>query len=230
MSVSCYFGLTESGKSYHVQNHVIPSWKKIIVFDKAHCFKGNIFHQPTDETFLKIFRENAGLESFTLVIRPGRVGILEPLFNKTVRLALALGRTIPGRVDPGKRIQMITDEADFVCSSHYQSKELKQLVNMGRHDNVDCHFIARSPARIHTDIRVNSTKIVTFQLQNAANVELFKNSFGGKIAANVQKLPKFWRLEWKDNGETTVYNEKNKEVETTKNKSNDVFEKAKILS
>ena len=215
MSVSVDFGLTESGKSYNMEKNVIPQWDKVIVFDNARCFKsGMVFTQPTDKVLLGLFKKLSGMERYVLIIRPGE-GDTEVLFNKTVKLALALGKAMglgkdDPRVAPEKRVQMITDEADFVCSPNYQSKELKHLVNKGRHDNVDSHFIARSPMRIHTDIRVNASKITTFRLQNALEIPLFKEAFGAEIARKIRELPKYWRLEWKDNGETTVYNAENK--------------------
>jgi hypothetical protein len=213
MSVSCYFGLTESGKSYHVQNHVIPQWKKAVIFDNAHCFDGGlILTAPGDLAILNAWKKFSKADTYRIIIRPGRTGSVEALFNKTVQLAIALGRVL-GKVDPSQRVQMITDEADFVCSPHYQSLDLKHLVNKGRHDNVDSHFIARAPMRIHNDIRMNSSKIVTFRLQNAADIPLFTDNFGREISRKIRELPKYWRLEWKDNGETSVFNEKNQKDE-----------------
>lgn len=214
MAVSTYFGLTESGKSYHVENHVIPTWKRVIIFDNAACFKGEVYNQPSDKEFIKILDKHWGDKSYRITIRPGRSGDAETLFNKTVHLAIALGRSLSwSRVEPEKRVQLITDEADFVCSSHYQSSELKHLVNKGRHDNVDSHFIARVPMQIHPDIRRNTSKIVTFRLQNAGEIPLFKDNFGSILARKIKELPKYWRLEWKDNGEVAVYDEKNKKAE-----------------
>lgn len=216
MSVSCYFGLTESGKSYHVEKHVVPQWDKVVIFDNAHCFNGNsVLNDPSNETLYKTWKKFSVYDRYIIVIRPGRSGDIEALFNKTVQLAIALGRSIhASRTAPERRVQMITDEADFVCSPHYQSKELKHLVNKGRHDNVDAHFIARSPMRIHTDIRVNASKIVTFRLQNASNIQLFTDNFGVEFTKKVKELPKYWRLEWRDNGETTIYDEKNSKNES----------------
>lgn len=214
MSVSCYFGLTESGKSYHVQNHVIPNWQKVIVFDNAHCFSGGIsVENPSDIVFLNLWKKLKNSAEFRLIVRPGRSQNTVAVFNKTVELAIALGRAMGKGVDPARRLQMVTDEADFVCSPNYQSAPLKLLVNKGRHDNVDSHFIARAPMRIHTDIRVNSTKIVTFRLQNAKEIPLFVENFGREISAKIRELPKYWRLEWRDNGEAAIYNQNNQKTQ-----------------
>ena len=211
MSVSVYFGLTESGKSYHLENHVIPSWDKVVVFDNAHCFSSqNVLNEPTDKMFLNCFHKFKNSKNYKIIVRSGRGGTTEGLFNKTVQLAIALGRAFSrDRVESKDRVQMITDEADFVCSSHYQSNELKHLVNKGRHDNVDSHFISRVPMQIHPDIRRNTSKIVTFRLQNASEIKLFTDNFGKILTNKIKELPKYCRLEWSDNGEVFIFDEKN---------------------
>lgn len=209
MSVSCYFGLTESGKSFHVKNHVLPKWEKKVIFDIAHCFDGDVvITAPDDKKFTEIFLKFARNSTFSIVVRPSRTCNEEKLFNKSVQLACALGRAISTK-DPARRVQFVCDEADFVCSPHYQSRDLKHIVNKGRHDNVDCHFIARNPNRLHTDIRANCTKIVTFFLNNAREIQMFISNFSRENVAKIASLPKYWRLEWQDNGTLAVFNEKN---------------------
>jgi hypothetical protein len=113
---------------------------------------------------------------------------------------------------PGKRVQMICDEADFVCSPHYQSRDLKHIVNKGRHDNVDSHFICRNPMRLHTDIRANCSKIVTFQLKNAQKIDFFREMFGDENVKKIGFLPKYHRMEANEKGEVSIYDENNRIV------------------
>lgn len=214
MSVSCYFGLTESGKSYHVKNHVLPLWSKKIVVDIAHCFDGgDLLASPTDQDFIKAFDKLKNRKDFFLIIRPGRNQNDELIFNKASILACSIGRMLGSGVQKKDRVQFICDEADFVCTSHYQSKQLKHLVNKGRHDNVDSHFIARNPSRLHTDIRVNCSKIVTFYINGAVNIPLFADNFSRKISEKISHLPKYHRLEWSDNGEINEYDKNGKLVQ-----------------
>lgn len=216
MAVSCYFGLTESGKSYHVENHVIPAWNKVVIFDNASCFSGDfVLVAPNDKDLFSVYLKCRGLEKFRIVIRPDRKTNTVELYNKVIHLAVTLGRFIGlkvkgGRVEPNERVQLVTDEADFVCSSHYQSMALKHLVNKGRHDNVDSHFIARVPMQIHTDIRRNATRIVSFALQNAGEIKLFSDNFGRELAGKIRALPKYHRLEWRDNGQVDLFDDKNR--------------------
>lgn len=212
MTVSFYSGLTESGKSWHVLKRVLPLWEKKVVYDIACCFTGDVvLVAPDDKKLTEIFVKFARISAYTIVIRPDRNTSEEILFNKSVQLACALGRLL-GTKDPAKRIQFICDEADFVCSPHYQSRDLKHIVNKGRHDNVDSHFIARNPARIHTDIRANCTKIVTFAVKNAQKNDFFRDMFGDENVKKIGFLPKYHRMEANEKGEVAIYDENNRIV------------------
>lgn len=220
MTVTCHFGLTESGKSHHVQTVVLPQWQKKVVFDLAHCFSGDVvLNNPSDRDLERAAIHLASKSGFCCVVRPSRSGSDEVLFNKTVILAYTLGRLMGLRADPARRLQLVVDEADFICSPHYQSPQLKHIVNKGRHDNVDCHFIARNPNRLHTDIRVNCTKIVTFVLNNAASIEMFRSNFSRKIAERIEKLPKYHRLEWDTTGRIVHLDNNGKMIENFSNNS-----------
>lgn len=227
MSVSCYFGLTESGKSYHVQHNVIPKWEKVIVFDVAHCFSGEVVENPDKKMFVALFRKYLEKSSFRLIVRPSRTSSDEVLFNQVVHLACSLGRTMGKGIDPAKRLQLVTDEADFVCSSNYQSWELKHLVNKGRHDNVDAHFIARNPNRIHTDLRANTTKIVAFRLANALQIPFFTDNLTREIAGKIRFLEKYSRLEWDATGRCAIFGKNNEILENLSGNSKENFQKRK---
>lgn len=211
MSVSSYFGATESGKSYHVQSHVIPTWDKVIVFDPAHCFKnGDIFEGPTNSDFSKIFFKCLNSDKFRIIIRPVGRGSRLVTFNKTCELAFTLGEELEKGLARDKRIQLVVDEADSICSSQFKSEPLHHLINEARHDNVDSHFIARLPQRIHTDIRANSSKVVTFRIQGAEEVPFLVQTFTRDVTRKIKDLPQYWRLEWTDNDKSVVFDEKNK--------------------
>ena len=213
MTVSCYFGLTESGKSYHVENHVLPLWERKVIFDNALCFKGtHVLVNPSRKSVETVFKALAGFKAYSLVIKPDRASNVEKLFNMTVELSCALGRSLGRGVDSSKRVQLVCDEADFVCSPHYQSAQLKHLVNKGRHDGVDSHFIARNPMRIHTDIRANCTEITTFRLKNAGKSEFFREMFGDGNVRNIGFLKKYCRMYADETGAVSFVNEKNQKV------------------
>ncbi len=212
MTVSCVFGFTSSGKSYHVENNVLKKWDKAIIFDKACCFEnGKILINPSKNEILKTFKHYLKVKKYRIIIRPDRSSDLQELLDRTILLGVSLGRSLGVRVPESERVQVVVDEADFVCTDKFQSKSLKHLVNVGRHDNVDSHFIARSPSRIHTDIRANSSKITTFQLSNAPEIKYFISTFGRENCKKIQILPKYYRFEWDETGKILIYDDKSKE-------------------
>ena len=211
MAVRTYFGYTKSGKST-LANHVVSQWKKVIIFDKAHCFKGDIFEDPSMETFKNLFRKYSQKNEFRIVIRPGRLANVERLCDDTIKLASALGRLMGKGVVSEECLQLVIDEADSVCSANYQSPKLKFIVNEGRHDNVDTHFIARNPNRVHTDIRANTTKIFAFRLGNALEIPFLVHNFGRETTQKLQHLKPFWHFSWDDTGVIGLYDEKYKLV------------------
>lgn len=212
MTVSVHTGLTESGKSWNVLHRVLPLWEKKVVYDIACCFTGDIvLVDPNDKKLTEIFMKYARISNYTIVIRPSRTTNEEILFNKVVQLACALGRVI-GTKDPAKRVQFVCDESDFICSPNYQSRDLKHVVNKGRHDNVDSHFICRNPMRLHTDIRANCSKIVTFALKNAQKIDFFREMFGDDNVKLISNLPKYHRMEANEKGEVSIYDENNRIV------------------
>lgn len=210
MAVMVEFGMTQSGKSYFAENQLLVQKKRVVIFDKACCFKippgrGFLFINPDDEKIKKIFREFMHQDELYLIFRPDRSTDIEKMFNKVTELACALGRV--GKLK-GEWLTFVVDEADFVCSERHQSRQLKHLVNVGRHDFVDSVFIARNPNRIHTDIRANASKMVCFRIPNARSITFFQQNFTPKTIEKIANLPKYWRLDWDDTGTERIIDDK----------------------
>lgn len=231
MSVSLYFGATGKGKSYHVRHHVIPKWKKIVIFDPMESFDGDsILHAPSDELILKTFRKFKGADSFRIVIRTTRASNDEIIFNKTVRLASSLGRMIPGKVSEENRVQVVIDEASTsgFMSAHYFPPVVKNLVCKGRHDNLDSHFIAQNPMAVHSQLREQTTKIVTFYLNNG-RAPIFQDTFTKNFANLIPKLPNFFRIEWTHEGHVYIYDDSGNKIEINSEKFRKIFDKKGIF-
>ena len=207
MAVISAYGMTQSGKSHHVQETYLKKVDRCIVFDFMKCFKGGdiVTVNGNLAQFKKIFEKYSRKKNFKLIIRPERGADMKLIVDYVVSLACALGRCQCTSYNPDKRVWLVIDEADRVCSSNYQSDRVKYVVNYGRHDNVDSIFIARNPSRVHTDIRGNSTKIITFKLSTALQVTDFVNNFGRENARKILTLPKYHRFEWTDTGEMKIF-------------------------
>lgn len=208
MAIHGHFGFTQSGKSKSVEKK-LSRFDKVIVYDDASCFMmGDIFDDPSPDKVFEIFQKYKYKKTYSIIIRPSRSSDKQVLSDRAINLASALGRMIDAKKETN--VQLVIDEADFVCSSNFQSDALKFIVNKGRHDHVDTHVIARNPNRIHTDIRANCSSITSFRLTNATAIPFFVSNFGRENCVLIQKLPQYWRLEWNDTGKITIFDQNNK--------------------
>lgn len=211
MAVKGYFGYTKCGKSTLAQK-IIDQFEKVVIFDKAHCFTGDVIEDPSKETFRKLLDKYMTKKNFRIVIRPGRLSDKLELCEDTIKLASALGRMMGKGVPSEKCLQLVIDEADSVCSSSYQGPKLKFIINEGRHDNVDTHIIARNPNRIHTDIRANVSEIYCFRLAIATRVDFLVDNFSRENAQRILSLKQYWSMRWNETGFVGLFDENSKLV------------------
>lgn len=209
MAVSLFFGMTESGKT-SLAKMLASKFNRSVIFDfTGRGFEGDVVTDFSDDNLFKIFQKYKSLSSYKLVFRPSRDTDVINAFNKCATLAAHLGRK-----SATDRLVFLVDEADMICSPHYQSRELKYIVNVGRHDNVDSWFIARIPQRLHTDARANASKIFCFRLTDETALGHLKNAVGKKAADKVRQLDKYSFLTWKDTGEIFIYDKNQKQIES----------------
>ena len=210
MAVITVYGMTASGKSFFAENEYLKKADRCIVLDKMHCFKnGDIVTVSNKNDIMKLFKKYKKKANYKIIIRPKRGVDIGIICDFLITLACALGRCL-GSYNEKKRVWLVIDEADSVVTSHFQSERIKHLVNYGRHDNVDSLFIARNPARLHTDIRSNASKIVTFNLSNAPQITDFRNNFGRDVCKRIQTLQKYYFMTWTCTGEIFETNAKGK--------------------
>jgi hypothetical protein len=207
--------MTQSGKSYYTEKNILEKLDRVLVFDFMNCFSGGeIININNESDARKIFKKFCKKSKYKIILRIKRG--TNPVYacDIAISLACALGRSL-GPYNPNKRVWLAIDEADRVVSSHYQSKRVKHLVNVGRHDNVDSLFIARNPSRLHTDIRANASKVISFQLPTAMEIREFRNNFGRENCKKITTLEKYNHFVWEDTGAMKIIDEKGGEVWTS---------------
>lgn len=213
MAVSIFYGMTESGKSFLAKKS-IEQFSRSIIFDYVGCFDGDLVTSDFSiNGMLSIFNRFKDKKRFRIVFRPDRATNEVVAFNKCAWLALMLGRQAKKRGDTDRLIFLV-DEADMICSPSYQTRELKELVNVGRHDNVDSWFIARMPQRLHTDIRGNASGVYCFRLYDESALGFLRGAIGKKAAEKIKSLQKYSFLAWRDTGEVVIYDKNQKKIES----------------
>lgn len=216
MAVTVVFGMTQSGKSHHVEKREIKKTSRVIVFDPMNCFKSMELRLSLDEKF-KL--ENASLqkafkfaiekkEFFSIGLRPGKQLNYSHTFDKVARTAMILGEKI---ASDERKILLVADEAGDICSPHMISDCLKMLVTRGRHYNVDSLFIAQRPQMIHGDIRANASKVVCFNLATAPEIPWLAQTFGRKIVDKIPVLPQYHCAVWDNTGKIYFLDESGRE-------------------
>lgn len=214
MAVKLFYGMTKSGKTTLAEK-LLGQIARAVIFDftgKINPKGAYIVETFTTEVFLKIYDKFKDQKNYKIVLRPRGVSI-EARFNMGARLALALGKYAI-KIGLADNLVYLVDEGDFVCSATYQSEELKILINVGRHDNVDTWMIARMPQRLHTDARGNASGIFCFKLTDDSALRYVKNAVGKIAAEKIKKLEQYSFLAWKDTGETFIYDKNQKQLES----------------
>jgi hypothetical protein len=216
MAVSLFYGMTESGKT-SLAKVLVGEVKRAVIFDyncNIEIKSAYIITDFSTQNILKVFSRFRDKLDFKIVCRPNRNDSDVNVFNKVAMLTIMLGRyqTKKGNTD---RLIFLVDEADMICSSNYQSRELKYVVNVGRHDFVDTWFIARIPQRLHTDARSNATTAFIFKLIDDVALTNIRKSFGGKKTSDkVSTLMQYSFLVWKANGEIQIFDKNKKLLES----------------
>lgn len=213
MAVSMFFGLTKSGKSTLAKKS-LARFSRAVIFDYVGCFEGDVVTSDFSvEAMLSLFKRFKDQKKFKIVFRPDRSTNEKEAFRKCAMFALLLGRQAKKRGEEEPLIFLI-DEADMICSPNHQPRELKEVVNVGRHDNVDSWFIARMPQRIHTDIRGNASSVYCFRLYDDSALGYIKGFIGKKAIEKIRTLKEFSFLAWKDTGEVAIYDKNQKKIES----------------
>ena len=216
MAVKVVFGMTQSGKSHHVEQYILKERKRVFVFDVINCFKHLTSRHPLDERNGLDCRalESAWIEAlrapdrFRVGFVPSRTGDYVRLFDKLITTSLLLGDKLK---DHGENLLMVCDESNEVTSATARSARLRELVSRGRHYGVDSLFIAQRPEMLHNDIKANASEVVAFNL-NSEN-SFFRTVFGKDIAEKIKTLPKYHYAYWNNTGKTYFANENGKKYE-----------------
>lgn len=222
MAVKCFFGLTRSGKSY-LAAQKLKAFRRSIVFDFIPCFDiagAFVVYDFSPENIRDIFRKFEKKDNYCIIFRPNKERDLKEQHSWVARTALKLGEAATLR-GVKEHLVFLTDEADMVCSPNFQSIDLMNVVNWGRHHGVDSWFISRLMQRIHVDIRANASEFFIFRLMEENALKYIGNIAGKGVANEVKNLREYYHMVIKDDGSIKKIDPKGKEVKNDRKPNRD---------
>lgn len=165
---TCVYGLQGSGKTFFVQNAIVPTFKKPMVFEVN---KGDDWN--------KLKR----IYVYQTTSQPHNIEGLKKEFEKWLKFCLQLA-------EEGKIDAIIIDEADLFLKNLYDiPPTLYYLLNNHRHVNNDkgvaLVFITRRPQDIPSVISETSKWTIAFQLEGKNAIQRLNDirpEFGNMVA------------------------------------------------
>lgn len=209
--IALYFGKTESGKSFRA-NLESQGYKKVAIYDNTHCFTdGEIITDFSPSSFASIFKRYALKDKFRLIFRAPLVMNEREGAEMVARLlysgfGLFWKQKNLDFSNRNNRLCFLVDEADKVSSLKLNSI-FYTVVTKGRHFGIDTHAISQGPGKIPSYYKENASEVFCFTMRAH---EFIVETFGRKIAEQIQTLSKYHYVHFKDTGEIKFFNEKGK--------------------
>jgi len=186
--IRLYIGQRGSGKSFAVRHHTEP-YKRIIYFDTLgyEYRNGVIFYriEALIEFWLKHYREN-----FRLIYRP--INISED-FNQIADLVWRAGN-----------LAFVIEEIDLFASSNYVTSELRNIIQRGRHRDIDVFATSQRPRCFSRILTSQAKEMFIFSTKEPADLKYFSHYLGESAAEQIKNLEKYHCLHWEDPDKITI--------------------------
>ena len=212
MAITCFFGKTESGKSYLADIKSKNDYERVIIYDNAHCFtNGNIITDLSVPNLKKVFEKYHKEKKFRLIFRAPYSMNEQTGANRVGAFVWALGSFYKDLEKSGakglSRFLFLVDEADKV-SSYSKDSVFYRCVTKGRHFNFDCYGIAQGATKLPNYWRENASEFCIFKLPESPELKnLLRNA-----SSELRNLEQYSYLRVKDNSNDVEVISKNQKT------------------
>jgi len=216
MAITCFFGKTESGKSF-LSEKKSKTYERVVVYDNAHCFKeGDIFTDLSIDNLQRIFEKYHNRPNFRIIFRPPMNLNEQVGANRVGAFVWALGAFYKDMEKQAKkkvkRFLFVVDEADKV-SSYSKDSVFYRCVTKGRHFNFDTYGIAQGATKLPNYWRENSSEFCIFQLPESQELKTIL----GKASSELRGLEKYSYICSRDNSnEVEIISKDQKVIKTVR--------------
>lgn len=181
-------GKRGSGKSYYVKQESLKA-NRVLIYDTIGEYSeyGVTFENLGDliEYWLKVYDRN-----FRLVYQP-----LRPAdeFDDVCDLVYSCGDMV-----------FIAEEIDIFSTSYDLSESFANIIQRGRHKNIDFFGVSQRPYRINRTVSSQAKEIVTFIQTEPRDLEYLRLYMGSDHIDKISTLPEYHYLKWSSSGQIEI--------------------------
>jgi len=179
--VTIILGKRGGGKSYYIKNSLRDMPRFLIYDTMGEYSEYGIVFQDVPE--LCNYLQKYYQEDFKIIYQP-----LNPSteFDYIADLVYSIGDTY-----------FIVEECDTYCSSYNISPSFANIVQRGRHSNIDLWAVSQRPYRMNRTLSSQAKEIVSFQMTEPRDIKYIEEYLGREEALEVQDLEKYHFLKWR---------------------------------
>lgn len=170
------FGKKGYGKTYLTKKDILPQFQRKIILDKnAEYFGGFIFtnYQKFSEYYFKVQKNNE--RNFTDILRFLSIEDYEEFFTE---------------IESFSKTTIIIDEANFFFPSTGTNRDVKNMIAISRHLQINIIFLSRRVYEVSPLLRSQADIIYTFYQNNSNDLQELKDAYGF-IPDEISSLPKY---------------------------------------
>lgn len=181
--IQLIIGKRGSGKSV-LAKHLIEQESRLVIFDIMSEYEQGVTFDDDDVPCLVAFWRQVYKGSFRIVYRP-----IDP---KAEIDWLAEAVYVLGNVT------FVVEEIDSVCTSYDMPWTMRQIIQRGRHKNIQLIGVTPAPYGIHRDLTRQAKEIYIFNTHEVRDVQYLTGLLGDGIEQRLASLGQYEFVQWSD--------------------------------
>jgi len=179
--INLIFGKRGSGKSYLAQS-LVEKYDRLFIFDTLGEYTGGVVFEDPEK--LKEFWGHIYKKKFRIIYRPL---IPQQEFDWIAELIYELGD-----------VTLLVEEIDAFASPYQVSREFAQLLQRGRHKNIELIGVTQRPFGIPRLLTSQAKQIYVFNTNEPRDLEYLRSLLGTAAEEKIKTLEQYQYALWED--------------------------------
>lgn len=179
--ISLIFGKRGSGKSY-LARKLIADCKRLVIYDTMREYDQGLIFEDFGE--LARFWRQVYRRDFRLIYRPQDH---EGDFRQIANFCWLCGR-----------LTFLVEEIDIFSNPHTIDPAFRNIINRGRHQEINLIGIVQRPFGIHRSLTSQAKEVYAFNTNEPRDREYIKNLLGSEMDRALDGLEKYEYALWHD--------------------------------